>query len=129
MARTTTCCLTVCDKSGGAVFELTPDNLEVRTHINGVCCCTNHFRTEKLSKGQPSATGTRSCRRAAGEGRPETGRVRRVRPARQGRTGQVDASEYGVRAVRAGAAPGLRPGPSTKLKPVKLELGKLFDEK
>src|SRR5207248_2189612 len=46
--RTTSCCLTVCDKDGGAVFEITPTNLEVRPPENGVCCCTNHFRTEKL---------------------------------------------------------------------------------
>lgn len=48
MQRTTSCCLTVCDKNGGAVFEITPKNLEVRPPENGVCCCTNHFRTEKL---------------------------------------------------------------------------------
>jgi hypothetical protein len=48
MPRTTTCCLTLCDVAGGAVFEITPKNIEVRTHENGVCCCTNHFRTAKL---------------------------------------------------------------------------------
>ncbi|HXD86869.1 MAG TPA: C45 family peptidase [Urbifossiella sp.] len=48
MERTTTCCLTLCDKNGGAVFEITPKNLEVRSPENGVCCCTNHFRTAKL---------------------------------------------------------------------------------
>jgi hypothetical protein len=48
MPRTTTCCLTICDKTRGAVFEITPNNLEVRAPDNGVCCCTNHFRTEKL---------------------------------------------------------------------------------
>ena len=47
MPRTTTCCMTICDKNGGAVFEMTPKNVEVRTHENGVCCCTNHFRTDK----------------------------------------------------------------------------------
>lgn len=48
MERTTSCCLTLCDKDGGAVFEITPKNLEVRPPENGVCCCTNHFRTDKL---------------------------------------------------------------------------------
>jgi isopenicillin-N N-acyltransferase-like protein len=48
MPRTTTCCLTLCDTKGGAVFEITPTNLEVRRDQNGVCCCTNHFRTDKL---------------------------------------------------------------------------------
>jgi hypothetical protein len=49
MSRTSSCCLTVCDKNGGSVFEITPANLEVRGAVNGVTCCTNHFRTEKLS--------------------------------------------------------------------------------
>jgi len=48
-AHTKTCCMTICDKDGGAVFELTPKSLEVRTHENGVCCCTNHFRTDSCA--------------------------------------------------------------------------------
>ena len=48
MPRTTTCCLTVCDKNGGAVFEITPTNIVVRPPENGVTCCTNHFRSEML---------------------------------------------------------------------------------
>jgi isopenicillin-N N-acyltransferase like protein len=48
MERTTSCCLTVCDKDGGAVLEITPKNLEVRSAENGVCCCTNHFLSDKL---------------------------------------------------------------------------------
>ena len=30
MPRTTTCCMTICDKSGGVVFEITPKHIEVR---------------------------------------------------------------------------------------------------
>ena len=48
MPRTTSCCLTVCDRDGGVVFEITPKNLEVRAAVNDICCCTNHFRTDKL---------------------------------------------------------------------------------
>ena len=48
MPRTTTCCLTICDKKGGVVFEITPTHLQVREDENGVCCCTNHFRTDLL---------------------------------------------------------------------------------
>jgi isopenicillin-N N-acyltransferase-like protein len=47
-SRTSSCCMTLCDKNGGAVFEITPTNLEVRSAVNGVECCTNHFRTDKL---------------------------------------------------------------------------------
>jgi hypothetical protein len=47
--RTTWFCLTVCDKKGGCVFEVTPRNVVRRDGSNDVCCCTNHFRTDELS--------------------------------------------------------------------------------
>jgi predicted choloylglycine hydrolase len=47
--RTTYWCLTACDKKGGCVFEVTPANVVRRDGLEGVCCCTNHFRTEQLS--------------------------------------------------------------------------------
>jgi isopenicillin-N N-acyltransferase like protein len=47
--RTTWFCLTACDKDGGCVFEVTPDNVVRRKGVNAVCCCTNHFRTDALS--------------------------------------------------------------------------------
>jgi hypothetical protein len=56
MRRTTTCCMTVCDKAGGAVFEITSKAVVRRECVNGVCCCTNHFRTDEL------ATDTRCWR-------------------------------------------------------------------
>jgi isopenicillin-N N-acyltransferase-like protein len=46
--RTTWFCLTVCDKKGGCVFEVTPKNVVRRTGDKEVCCCTNHFRTDDL---------------------------------------------------------------------------------
>ncbi len=128
MPRTTTCCMTICDKNGGAVFELTPKGLEVRTHENGVCCCTNHFRSEKFSV-------TNKC-----------DRYDTLLPLMK-----KDAAKLGVKdvfteldKVNAGThtlqcmvfEPTDRvlhlaygPGPATKLTPVKLDLGKLFDEK
>ena len=48
MRRTCAACLTVCDPVGGAVFEITPKTLEVRTAVGGVCLCTNHFQTDPL---------------------------------------------------------------------------------
>jgi isopenicillin-N N-acyltransferase-like protein len=41
--------LAVCDQQTGAVFELTPKNLEVRRPVKDVLACTNHFRTPKLT--------------------------------------------------------------------------------
>jgi isopenicillin-N N-acyltransferase like protein len=54
--RTGLAALTVCDKEGGAVFEVTSKTVRVRRSTEGLCACTNHFRTEEL------ATSTR-CHR------------------------------------------------------------------
>lgn len=51
MKRMSTVCMTVCDPTGGAVFEITPDNIAVRKADHGVCLCTNHFRTAALAGG------------------------------------------------------------------------------
>jgi predicted choloylglycine hydrolase len=48
MKRTTMLNLAVCDTKHGAVFELTPKQVVVRSAENGVLPCTNHFRTKEL---------------------------------------------------------------------------------
>jgi predicted choloylglycine hydrolase len=48
MKRTTLNNLAICDKKGGAVFEITPRTVKVRRPVRCICCCTNHFRTEEL---------------------------------------------------------------------------------
>ena len=48
MKRATTSCLSICDKDGGAVFEITPKTVVVRTPTNDVCSCTNHFQSDTL---------------------------------------------------------------------------------
>lgn len=53
MKRTTTACMTVCDTNGGAVFEITPDAVEVRRATNDVTLCTNHLRADGLAVGEP----------------------------------------------------------------------------
>jgi isopenicillin-N N-acyltransferase-like protein len=50
--RTTAACLTICDKDGGCVFEITPKTVDVRSAVHDVCCCTNHFRCDGLSLGE-----------------------------------------------------------------------------
>lgn len=49
MERTSSTCMTLCDKQDGAVFEITPKSVEVRKPENEVVCCTNHFRSDPLS--------------------------------------------------------------------------------
>jgi len=49
MKRTTRNNLAVCDRNGGAVFEVTPKNVVVRPPEGDICNCTNHFRTKELA--------------------------------------------------------------------------------
>jgi predicted choloylglycine hydrolase len=49
MKRTTLMNLAVCDKKGGAVFEITTKSVVVRRPEKGICPCTNHFRTKELA--------------------------------------------------------------------------------
>ena len=47
--RTTLMNLSVCDAAGAAaVFEQTSKSVGVRKPEDGLCCCTNHFRTAGL---------------------------------------------------------------------------------
>jgi isopenicillin-N N-acyltransferase like protein len=47
--RTTLLSLSVCDRKKAAVFELTPKTVAVRYGTDGLCFCTNHFRTPELA--------------------------------------------------------------------------------
>ena len=60
--RTTRVNLAVCDRQGGAVFEITPKTLVVRRGEKGMAACTNHFRSRELSVGRG---GTRYRKLAA----------------------------------------------------------------
>jgi hypothetical protein len=128
MPRTTTCCLTLCDKTGGAVFEITPTNLEVRSPENGVCCCTNHFRTEKLCVDDKCWRYEKLAPLCARDA-PKLGVAdvfAKLGEVSQGKyTLQSMVFEPGERVLHLAYGDGNAP----KLRPHKLELGKLFDEK
>ena len=49
MKRTTCVNLAICDTKHAAVFEITPKNVLIRSSENGLCLCTNHFRTKELA--------------------------------------------------------------------------------
>jgi hypothetical protein len=128
MERTTSCCLTVCDKDGGAVFEITPKNLEVRQAENGVCCCTNHFRTEKLmieSKCWRFDKLAPLCKPSS-EKLDVKGVFARLDEVHQGKaTLQSMVFEPKDRILNLAYGE----GPATRKDPHRIELGKLFDEK
>jgi isopenicillin-N N-acyltransferase like protein len=39
----------LCDETGGCVLEITPKTIVLRRPDEGICPCTNHFRSEELS--------------------------------------------------------------------------------
>jgi hypothetical protein len=47
--RTTYFNLALCDEKGCAVAEVTPRSVVVRRGEEGICVCTNHFRTDPLA--------------------------------------------------------------------------------
>lgn len=49
MKRTTRLNLAICDQKRAAVFEFTPKQLVVRPASEGLCACTNHFRSQDLA--------------------------------------------------------------------------------
>ncbi|MBN1591541.1 MAG: hypothetical protein JW888_18650 [Pirellulales bacterium] len=49
MKRTTMYNLAVCDEQQAIVLEATPKNVARREAINGLCACTNHFRSPELA--------------------------------------------------------------------------------
>ena len=81
MKRTTMLNLAVCDRDGGAIFEMTPKNLVVRPPEADICTCTNHFCSRELGVGVhcnrlPKLDTARECKEQLGPGRrgPEAGR-------------------------------------------------------
>ncbi len=47
--RTTILSLSLCDRHGGRVLEMTPNSVASRGHYDGILACTNHFRTTELA--------------------------------------------------------------------------------
>ncbi len=49
LPRSTLLNLAVCDRCGVAVLEMTPKSVVLRRGADGICACTNHFRSEELA--------------------------------------------------------------------------------
>lgn len=122
--RTTSCCLTLCDEAGGAVFEVTPKSLVVRPAENGVCCCTNHFRTDDLSTGKTCWRFDKLAPLYAADAKLGVADVyARLDEVNQGKA-TLQSMVFEPRARVLHLAYG--DGPATKLRPVRLELADLL---
>lgn len=127
MKRTTTACMTIADEKGGAVFEITPKNIEVRSANKGVCCCCNDFRSDAL------ATKTKPCVRLEkllkAEGSDDKLGVDdvfdRLEKVNQGKkTLQAMVFEPGKKVLHLKIGDGAET--ATKVKTVTLDVGKLL---
>ena len=124
--RTTAAGLTACDGVTAAVFEMTPKSFAVRGAVNGTTCCTNHFRTAAL------AGDDRPCARMpkllaaerAGEKLGVADVFAKLDEVHQGKlTLQAMVFEPAARVLHLKYGD----GPATRLKAVRLELGKMFE--
>jgi hypothetical protein len=126
MRRTTAACLTVCDKDGGAVFEITPKSLEVRSAVNGVTCCTNHFCCDGLGVGKKCSRLPKLLKLQAEEAKLGASEVfARLHEVNQGKkTLQAMVFEPATRTLHLKLGDGKTP--ATSKDAVTLELGKMF---
>jgi hypothetical protein len=51
--RTTSTLLVLCDRAGGRVLEVTPDNVIEQPQAGDVIACTNHYRSRELARPTP----------------------------------------------------------------------------
>lgn len=127
MKRTTSACLTVCDRDGGAVLEITPKTVVRRSAVHDICLCTNHLRCDGLSKGE------KCWRYAALEPlQKEDAKLgvadvfAQLHEVNQGKaTLQSMVFEPAQRTLHLKYGP----GPATRLEAKTFELGKWFDKK
>jgi isopenicillin-N N-acyltransferase like protein len=130
--RTTTNNLAVCDKDGGAVFEITPSRVVVRHFKDSIGVCTNHFCSEELKLSKPRDLFTTLSRFATLEkARTQSGRLgirdvqRYLDDANQGDlTLQTIVFEPATLALHLAFAVDKTPASSRELK--RVELAPLF---
>jgi predicted choloylglycine hydrolase len=123
--RTTLLNLAVCDAAGtGVVFELTPKSVGVRKPTDGLCPCTNHFRTSGLMTNNRCNRFDELCK---SQDIPKLGLVelqQRLHAANQGAsTMQTMVFEPVTKTLHLA----IGDGPTTAKPLVKLDLAPLFE--
>lgn len=127
--RTTWFCMTVCDKNGGCVFEVTPRNVVRRNGVQDVCCCTNHFRTDELSVSTKCGRYPKLEEVQKADGRLGVADVAKALDSVNQGAGTVHAMVFEPKESVLHVAYG-EGGKSATTKPLtRLELGPLFERK
>jgi hypothetical protein len=127
MKRTTSVCLTICDREGGSVLEITPKVVRRRSAVHDVCLCTNHLRCDGLSKGEKCWRYTALEPLQHEDAKLGVADVfDHLDEVNQGKqTLQSMVFEPAKRTLHLKYGP----GPATKLKAKTFDLGKWFDQK
>ena len=132
MKRTTTNNLTICDRHGGAVFEITPTRVVMRRCVKGIGVCTNHFCCDELKLAKPKNVFTTLDRFAiVGKARTDESKLgveevqKYLHAANQGKnTLQTMIFEPGTLTLHVARAVGEQPSSGQALK--RIELATLF---
>jgi hypothetical protein len=125
MRRSSSINLTVCDKKGGVVFEITPKNVITRRPEEGILACTNHFRTKELAADTRCSRYEilEKCRQSGSLGLKDV--AKKLDEANQGKS-TIQTMIFAPAALRLHLAIGQVP---TSAQPMKvLELGPIFKD-
>jgi predicted choloylglycine hydrolase len=127
LKRTTSACMTIADADGGAVFEITPKSIEVRSANKGVTCCCNDFRTDTLAtKAKPCIRLEKLLTAETSDDKLGVDEVfARLDKVNQGKkTMQAMVFEPGKKVLHLKIGDGTES--ATKLKAVTLDVGKML---
>jgi hypothetical protein len=115
----------ICDRHHAAVFEITPKSLVVRRSVEGICVCTNHFRSEALAVPTTCKRYARldQCR---GMAKLDVAGVARQMDAVNQGSSTLQTMVFEPAALKLHIAVGK--GPATRLPLRTLDLGALFSE-
>jgi isopenicillin-N N-acyltransferase like protein len=128
-SRTTWFCLTVCDKTGGCVFEVTPRNVVRRNGIKDICCCTNHFRTDELCVSTKCDRYPKLEELQKADGKVGVGEIAKALHSVNQGAGTVHAMVFEPKERVLHLAHGEGGKSATTKSLTKLELGPMFDRK
>ncbi len=123
--RTTRQNIALCDRRHAAVFEVTPRTVVVRGAVEGICACTNHFRTEPLAASPRCPRYDRLEQSQDLKPLDVAAVARQMDAVHQGEW-TLQTMVFEPAKLRLHVA--LGPGPATRLPLRTLELGPLFTE-
>ena len=126
MKRTTLLNLAICDRQHAGVLEITPKNVVLRRSEDGICACTNHFRTDTLTSHILQCRRYKTLREMGGNDKLDVSFVaEKLHAVNQGQL-TLQTMIFEPQSLKLHLAIGSRPASQARLKEVDLSklLGK-----